>query len=195
MCGINSRFAFKAEAAATQTRCIERLSGCRTWRKGISSMCYYPCLACSRGFRLLRLQSRRFYRFGKTGSASAVTADVSGVEARTGPRVARAITEIMASKLGVGAPAVVAAPLSAVSNRCIPKVKQNAKYAEGIVRISSRAKLGQHLRIYDDVIIMDGVEIGDNCIIEPGAIIYENVNWRQLLCWCSMHFGRTSGCL
>jgi acetyltransferase-like isoleucine patch superfamily enzyme len=42
-------------------------------------------------------------------------------------------------------------------------------------RISSRAKLGQNLRIYDDVIIMDGVEIGDNCIIEPGAIIYENV--------------------
>jgi len=50
---------------------------------------------------------------------------------------------------------------------------QNTQKASS--RISSRAKLGQHLRIYDDVIIMDGVEIGDNCIIEPGAIIYENV--------------------
>jgi acetyltransferase-like isoleucine patch superfamily enzyme len=42
-------------------------------------------------------------------------------------------------------------------------------------RISSRAKLGKDLRIYNDVVIMDGAEIGDNCIIEPGAIIYENV--------------------
>jgi acetyltransferase-like isoleucine patch superfamily enzyme len=42
-------------------------------------------------------------------------------------------------------------------------------------RISSRAMLGKNLRIHEDVLVMDGAEIGDDCIIEPGVIIYENV--------------------
>lgn len=50
-----------------------------------------------------------------------------------------------------------------------------AEYNSSPKGISSQAKLGKNLHIYDDAIIMAGAEIGDNCIIEPGVIIYENV--------------------
>jgi len=65
---------------------------------------------------------------------------------------------------------------------------QNTQKASS--RISSRAKLGQHLRIYDDVIIMDESKSVTIASSSQARSFMKTSNWRQLLCWCSMHFGR-----
>jgi len=79
--------------------------------KGISSMCYYPVpLHVQEAFACYGYKAGDFIVSEKLAAQVLSLPMYPELKREQVARVARAITEIMASKLGVGAPAVVAAP-------------------------------------------------------------------------------------
>jgi acetyltransferase-like isoleucine patch superfamily enzyme len=54
-------------------------------------------------------------------------------------------------------------------------IKMNTGSCTQPAGVSPLAKLGKNVRLAPDVVVLGGAELGDNVIVEHGAIIYENV--------------------